>query len=214
MKRLLIMLVLFGQVLVTSSALATVVLVDFRSVTDVDLTLIPIQIPSLPSAAGPVNFSFDSPNSNVTAKINVTNNGISGTNDKTSTESNNWLNGVITADFSTTNTGLAGDLLFNYVLSGMPGPDLQAIQIDFYLGRASVKHVDISSVDTSTGSFQLINTGLYFDTITIQATPSAGTYQFNNIRYDAVPEPSTYALLVISLGVVGYARKRMNSKEV
>ena len=28
----------------------------------------------------------------------------------------------------------------------------------------------------------------------------------------AVPEPSTYALLCISLGVVGYARKRMNKK--
>jgi hypothetical protein len=27
-----------------------------------------------------------------------------------------------------------------------------------------------------------------------------------------VPEPSTYALLMISLGVVGYARKRMNNK--
>ena len=31
-----------------------------------------------------------------------------------------------------------------------------------------------------------------------------------NITSSAVPEPSTYALLCISLGVVGYARKRMN----
>jgi hypothetical protein len=29
----------------------------------------------------------------------------------------------------------------------------------------------------------------------------------------AVPEPSTYVLLMISLGVVGYARKRMTTKE-
>jgi hypothetical protein len=29
---------------------------------------------------------------------------------------------------------------------------------------------------------------------------------------DAVPEPSTYVLLMISLGVVGYARKRMTTK--
>ena len=32
------------------------------------------------------------------------------------------------------------------------------------------------------------------------------------MQVDAVPEPSTYALLVISLGVVGYARKKMNLK--
>ena len=32
------------------------------------------------------------------------------------------------------------------------------------------------------------------------------------LSIDAVPEPSTYALLVISLGVVGYARKKMNLK--
>ena len=29
---------------------------------------------------------------------------------------------------------------------------------------------------------------------------------------NAVPEPSTYALLCISLGVVGYARKRMGKQ--
>jgi hypothetical protein len=33
------------------------------------------------------------------------------------------------------------------------------------------------------------------------------------MQVDTVPEPSTYALLLISLGVVGYARKRMTTKE-
>jgi hypothetical protein len=37
-----------------------------------------------------------------------------------------------------------------------------------------------------------------------------GTGNFGNPGTNAVPEPSTYALLCISLGVVGYARKRMN----
>ena len=43
------------------------------------------------------------------------------------------------------------------------------------------------------------------------------SFQTDNVlvyqmQVDTVPEPSTYALLVISLGVVGYARKKMNLK--
>ena len=36
--------------------------------------------------------------------------------------------------------------------------------------------------------------------------------QIYQMQVDTVPEPSTYALLLISLGVVGYARKRMTTK--
>ena len=41
-------------------------------------------------------------------------------------------------------------------------------------------------------------------------TLSAGDY--GAPQADIVPEPSTYALLCISLGVIGYARKRMNKQ--
>ena len=43
------------------------------------------------------------------------------------------------------------------------------------------------------------------------ADNSLGPYKME-LDATTVPEPSTYALLVISLGVVGYARKRMNTK--
>ncbi len=44
-------------------------------------------------------------------------------------------------------------------------------------------------------------------------TSSPFIMQVNVTETTAVPEPSTYALLCLSLGVVGYARKRMVSKE-
>ena len=59
-----------------------------------------------------------------------------------------------------------------------------------------------SSVDLNT---------LTFDN-TVWDASNANDQPFQ-MQVDAVPEPSTYALLVISLGVVGYARKRMNNKE-
>jgi hypothetical protein len=212
MKRLVIMMVLFGQVLVTGSALASIVALDFGA-GGISLTGAPTPIPS---AGGPVDFSFfDGFDTTVTATTTVI--GINGTNNKTDAEPANWMNGLITADFSTTHTGLAGDLLFYYVLSGIgTTPDSAAILIDFSLGGTLVKHVPISSADTTTGFFQLTNTytGLVFNSVDIQTTADAGTYQLNNIQYEAVPEPSTYALLVISLGVVGYARKRMTKKEL
>jgi hypothetical protein len=50
-------------------------------------------------------------------------------------------------------------------------------------------------------------------TITIDGAGAAYMMQINaDGTTETVPEPSTYALLVISLGVVGYARKRMNNK--
>lgn len=220
MKRLLIMMVLFGQVLVTSSAFASLVTLGFDQVTPQSLPLTyppPPQPLSIPSLAGPVNFlfydGFDS--ANVTATTTVSPNGISGTNNNTDPDPLNWLNGVITADFTTTNTGLAGNLVFNYVLSGFVGSDSQALQIDFYLRGVPVKHVDVISSATTNGVFTMSLYGLQtFDKFNIQTTADAGVYQFNDIQYEAVPEPSTYALLVISLGVVGFARKRMTSKEV
>ena len=221
MKRLLIMMVLFGQVLVTSSAFASLVTLGFDQVTPQSLPLsyvLPLQPLPIPSAAGPVNFLFSDGIDpiNVTATTTVLPNGISGTNDKLDPDPINWVNGVIYADFSTTNTHFAGDLVFNYVLAGIGAtPDPLAIMIDFNLGGVTVHHVDIASADTDKGFFQLTMNPLYtFDSISIQATADAATYQFNNIQYEAVPEPSTYALLVISLGVVGYARRRMTSKAV
>ena len=47
-------------------------------------------------------------------------------------------------------------------------------------------------------------------------TPNASSpfiMQVNATQNSVVPEPSTYALLCISLGVVGYARKRMAKSE-
>jgi hypothetical protein len=43
---------------------------------------------------------------------------------------------------------------------------------------------------------------------------SVGEANINGMQLDAtaVPEPSTYILLGIALGVVGYARKRMNKQ--
>ena len=59
------------------------------------------------------------------------------------------------------------------------------------------------------GEFSVVD--LYF-----AAPDGYPNFNITNITYDptTVPEPSTYALLVISLGVVGYARKRMTSKQV
>lgn len=42
---------------------------------------------------------------------------------------------------------------------------------------------------------------------------TAGTGNFGNPENNPVPEPSTYALLCISLGVVGYVRKKMVKSE-
>jgi PEP-CTERM motif len=47
-------------------------------------------------------------------------------------------------------------------------------------------------------------------TINIVNTPSTLQINYSN----AVPEPSTYALLCLSLGVVGYARKKMNKSRL
>jgi hypothetical protein len=40
-----------------------------------------------------------------------------------------------------------------------------------------------------------------------------GNYDIKLAVAESVPEPSTYALLCLGLGVLGYARKRMNKKE-
>ena len=45
--------------------------------------------------------------------------------------------------------------------------------------------------------------------MTVSVTPSGGTEAYYGPNTSAVPEPSTYALLCISLGVVGYAKRKM-----
>ncbi len=40
-------------------------------------------------------------------------------------------------------------------------------------------------------------------------TPESGSYLLMKIESTAVPEPTTYALLGISLGVIAFTRKRM-----
>ena len=72
-------------------------------------------------------------------------------------------------------------------------------------------------VGTQTGATYTTN-GLQTLYVQTQITNvDAFTHRIQSVNFDvtqsnAVPEPSTYALLCISLGVVGYARKKMNKK--
>jgi hypothetical protein len=62
------------------------------------------------------------------------------------------------------------------------------------------------------------NAGLYIDAGPVANLVIGGPYPAGltdlpyQMQLDTVPEPSTYALLIIGLGVVGYARKRMNKE--
>ena len=74
----------------------------------------------------------------------------------------------------------------------------------FYLGSVNIPSSALS--------------GQWFQMATLSFDPSqvaANTFYIQDVSCNnSTPEPSTYALLCISLGVVGYARKRMNRKEV
>jgi hypothetical protein len=61
------------------------------------------------------------------------------------------------------------------------------------------------------GNYGVVITGSGYDSVwdTRSSDQVQGQYV---LEYDAVPEPSTYVLLVLSLGVVGYVRKRMQQQ--
>jgi hypothetical protein len=73
----------------------------------------------------------------------------------------------------------------------------------FYLGSVNVTPSNLS--------------GQWFEFANLSFDPSqveADTSYIRNVTYNPTPEPSTYVLLAISLGVVGFARKRMTKKEM
>ena len=211
MRRLLVVIMILAQMAVTGSAVASLLTIDFGA-GGVDLSSVPFKL------IDTVTFSFLQSTGGDTAVTTAKNapinpNGIVGTNDLLGE------GGQLVFNFATTNTGHVDNLIFNYTMSGVNN-DQPAFTVDFYSGGVHGTNVHKivmqGAGDPFAGTFNLLT--LYqktvFDAVTITMSLDAATYAFTNIQYEAVPEPSTYALLVIGLGMVGYARKRMTSKEV
>ena len=211
MRRLLVVIMILAQMAVTGSAVASLLTIDFGA-GGVDLSSVPFKL------IDTVTFSFLQSTGGDTAVTTAKNapvnpNGIVGTNDL------RGEGGQLVFNFATTNTGHVDNLIFNYTMSGVNN-DLSAFIVDFYTGGSTgnlvFKKIMEGTPDPFTGilSLESLYKKAVFDTVLITMSHNAATYAFTNIQYEAVPEPSTYALLVIGLGMVGYARKRMTSKEV
>ncbi len=81
---------------------------------------------------------------------------------------------------------------------------------------AATSTYDLASTYTSTGELGYTPNGVYTTTMgNLVTTGASGNATFTATLGGpaAVPEPSTYVLLCISLGVVGYARKKMVKRE-
>ena len=118
------------------------------------------------------------------------------------------LNNILTVPPPTTTITDALSIQFldaNLNLMYAPAPFAAAYDpvSGFYLG----------SVNVPSSAFS----GQWFEFANLSFDPSqveADIFYIKDVTYQPTPEPSTYALLLISLGVVGYARKRMSSKEM
>ena len=109
--------------------------------------------------------------------------------------------------------------LFNIVSENAVFGDTVAGSTTTVYSDAAFSNLVNTTILKGTQAGGLFNTAglkdLYIQTLitNVSASHKIANVTFDVTQSNAVPEPSTYALLCISLGVVGFARKKMKNQQ-